>query len=59
MATNTGRNTRKGSVKNRTQIKHPKNPSHSIKRDATTGRFMNVTKGSFKGVSKEVDNRRK
>lgn len=58
MAKNTGRGTRKGSVKSRTQLKHPKNPNHSIKRETTTGQFMNVTKGSFKGVAKEVDKRR-
>ncbi len=58
MAKNTGRGTRKGSVNSRTQLKHPKNSTHSIKRDTTTGRFMNVTKGSFKGVAKEVDKRR-
>lgn len=58
MAKNTGRSTRRGSVKARTQMKHPSNPKHSLKRDAATGRFMSGMKGSYKGVAQEVDNRR-
>lgn len=57
MATNTGKNHRKGSVKNRSQIKHPSNSDYSIKRNTETGRFMNVTDGEFKGVAREVDKR--
>lgn len=58
MAKNTGHNHRKGSVKSRTQLTHPSSSKHSIKRNATTGRFMNVTDGKFKGVAKEIDKRR-
>lgn len=58
MAKNTGRNTRRGSVIGRTQIKHPSNPEHSIKRNANTGQFMSGMKGSYKGVAQEVDSRR-
>ena len=59
MAKNTGNGTRKGSVTGRTQIKHPSNPEHSIKRDANTGQFMSGMKGLYKGVAQEVDDRRK
>ena len=59
MAKNTGRSTRKGSVTARTQIKHPSNPEHSIKRDANTGQFMSGMEGVYKGVAQEVDDRRK
>ncbi len=58
MATNTGKNYRKGSVKKRSQLKHPSNSNCSIKRNTKTGRFMNVTNGEFKGVAREVDKRR-
>jgi len=59
MATNTGNGHRIGSVKDRTQLPHPKSPDHSIKRDATTGQFMDVKEGDFKGVAHEKDGRRK
>ena len=59
MAKNTGNGTRKGSVTGRTQIKHPSNPEHSIKRNADTGKFMSGMKGVYKGVAQEVDDRRK
>ena len=58
MAKNTGHNTRRGLVTARTQMKHPSNPKHSLKRDATTGQFMSGMKGSYKGVAQEVDSRR-
>ncbi len=58
MAKNTGRNTRRGSVTARTQMNHPSNPKHSLKRDATTGQFMSGMKGNYKGVAQEVDKRR-
>lgn len=58
MAKNTGRSTRKGSVTARTQMKHPSNPKHSLKRDTTTGQFMSGMQGSYKGVAQEVDSRR-
>ena len=59
MAKNTGRNYRKGSVDSRTQIHNPKNGTW-VKRDANTGRFMDVKSGGkpFKGVAKEIDDRR-
>lgn len=49
-----GDNARKGAVKNRSQILNPKT-SLFVKRDAETGRFMDVktTGGKFKGVRKE------
>jgi hypothetical protein len=59
MATNTGKDHRIGSVKNRTQLEHPKNPDFSIKRNTGDGRFMNVKEGDFKGVAHEKDHRRK
>lgn len=50
MATNTGNGYRKGAVKRRSEIKHPKNPGYTIKRNDDSGQFMNVKKGSHKGV---------
>jgi hypothetical protein len=49
-----GDNARKGAVKNRSQIFNPKTRLF-VKRDAETGRFMDVktTGGKFKGVRKE------
>lgn len=53
MATNTGKDYRKGAVRDRSQTEHPN--GHWIKRDADTGRFMDVNSGDkpFKGVRKE------
>lgn len=50
----TGDNARKGAVKGRSQILNPKTKLY-VKRDAETGRFMDVktTGGKFKGVRKE------
>lgn len=58
MATNTGHNSRKGSVTNRTQFKAP--GGNYAKRDAETGRIMDQKQGggAFKGVAKEKDGRR-
>ena len=59
MATNTGKDYRIGSVDNRSQTYNPKNDTH-VKRDTTTGRFMDVKQGEkFKGVAKEPDGRKK
>ena len=60
MAKNTGKNYRKGSVDNRTQTHNPKTQTW-VKRDTGTGRFTDVKSGGkpFKGVAKEVDDRRK
>lgn len=56
MATNppTGDGHRKGAVRDRSQTKTPS--GHYVKRDADTGRFMDVKTSSkmpFKGVRKE------
>ncbi|WP_405565737.1 hypothetical protein [Polaribacter sp. Asnod6-C07] len=50
----TGDNARKGAVKGRSQVLNPKTNLY-VKRDAETGRFMDVktTGGKFKGVRKE------
>jgi hypothetical protein len=50
----TGDNARKGAVRSRSQVLNPKTNLY-VKRDADTGRFMDVkTTGSkFKGVRKE------
>lgn len=59
MATNTGKNYRIGSIDNRSQTYNPKNDTH-VKRDTTTGRFMDVKQGEkFKSVAKEPDRRKK
>ena len=59
MSTNTGEGFRRGSVDNRSQTYNPKNDTH-VKRDTTTGRFMDVKQGEkFKGVTKEPDGRKK
>ncbi|MBP6497899.1 MAG: hypothetical protein KA253_04415 [Campylobacteraceae bacterium] len=59
MATNTGENHRIGSIKDRSQFHNEKNNTY-IKRDDTTGRFMEGKQGKpFKGVAKEPDGRKK
>lgn len=59
MAKNTGNGFRRGSVDNRTQVQNPQNGNWT-KRDTETGRFMDQKQDGtpFKGVAKEVDNRR-
>lgn len=56
MATNKpkGDNSRKGAVKQRSQVLNPKTKLY-VKRDTETGKFMDVktTGGKFKGVRKE------
>ena len=57
MATNRpiGDNSRKGSIRNRTQVQNPKTGLW-VKRDNETGRFMDVKTSSnepFKGIRKE------
>lgn len=56
MATNKpyGDNARKGAVRDRSQVLNTKTGLY-VKRDAETGRFMDVktTGGKFKGVRKE------
>lgn len=60
MAKNTGNDSRKGSVKERTQVANPQNDKFT-KRDAKTGEFMDVKSDDkpFKGVAKEPDGRKK
>lgn len=60
MAKNTGRGFRRGSVDNRSQTYNPKIEKW-VERDTTTGQFKNVKQDGepFKGVAKEVDDRRK
>lgn len=50
----TGDNSRKGAVKERSQVLNPKTDQY-VKRDTNTGRFMDVktTGGKFKGIRKE------
>jgi hypothetical protein len=58
MAKNTGNGHRHGSVNDRTQVHNPQNNTW-VKRDTNDGRFMDVKQGNpFKGVAKEVDDRR-
>lgn len=54
MARNTGRGTRQGAVKGRSQSQNPKTGLW-VKRDTDTGRFTETKKtgGAFKGVRKE------
>ncbi len=60
MAKNTGDGYRKGSVTDRTQVQNPQSGNYT-KRDTTTGRFIDQKQDGtpFKGVAKEVDDRRK
>lgn len=53
MATNTGEGYRKGAVRDRSQTQNPN--GRWIKRDADTGRFMDVKDDEkpFKGVRRE------
>jgi hypothetical protein len=60
MATNTGNNHRKGSVKDRCQTYNPKTDQW-VKRDSNTGQFMGSKSDGtpYKGVAKYTDDRRK
>jgi hypothetical protein len=65
MAKNTGKGSRKGAVKGRTQVKNTRTKDW-VERDeekgsATKGQFKNVKEDRkpFKGVAKEPDKRRK
>ncbi len=60
MAKNTGKGSRKGAVKDRTQFETP--AGDYAKRDAETGEIIDVKSTDdepFKGVAKETDDRRK
>ncbi len=65
MATNTGKASRKGAVKNRTQSKNPVTKDFTKRNEKPgskkKGEFMDVKSGGkkFKGVAKEPDKRRK
>ncbi len=59
MATNTGKGSRKGAVKDRTQFETPS--GDNAKRNTDNGEIMDVKttdKTPFKGVAKEPDKRR-
>lgn len=60
MAKNTGKNYRKGSVDNRTQLDLDPENGKFVKRDTTSGRFMDLKEDDkpFKGVAEEPDERR-
>lgn len=55
MATNSGNNSRKGAVKDRSQVYNP-STGHYVKRDTNTGRFIDVKSDGkpFKGVRREA-----
>ncbi len=60
MATNTGTGSRKGAVKDRTQLETAS--GNAAKRDTATGKIVDVKtsdKKPLKGVAKEPDGRRK
>lgn len=54
MATNSGKNSRIGAVKERSQIFNPSTGNY-VKRDTSTGKFIDVKSDGrpFKGVTKE------
>ena len=60
MAKNTGKDYRKGAVDNRTQLDLDPKKGKFVKRDTTSGRFIDLKKDDkpFKGVAKEPDERR-
>ena len=62
MAKNTGKNFRKGSVDDRTQLDLDVDPKKEkfVKRDTDTGRFTDLKEDDkpFKGVAQEPDERR-
>ena len=65
MAKDTGDNSRKGAVDNRTQVENPKTGDWTKRNEDPEskhkGEFMDTKKDGqpFKGVAKEKDNRRK
>lgn len=54
MATNSGKNSRKGAIKDRSQVFNPSTGNY-VKRDTKTGKFIDVKSDGkpFKGVTKE------
>lgn len=57
MARNSGKGSRIGSVRGKTQLEHPSGKG-TVKRDAETGRFEKYSKTGFKGTANEEDGRR-
>jgi len=57
MATNNGKGSRHGAVKERSQVYNPTTGNY-VKRDTSTGRFLDVKSDGqpFKGVRKEKSN---
>ncbi|ARU48424.1 hypothetical protein [Sulfurospirillum diekertiae] len=59
MATNTGKNHRIGSIKDRSQFYNERTNTY-LERDAITGLILKGKQGKpFKGVAKEPDGRKK
>jgi hypothetical protein len=60
MAKNTGKEFRKGSVDDRSQLDLDPKKGKFVKRDTTTGRFMDIKEDDkpFKGVAHEPDKRK-
>ena len=60
MAKNSGKDFRKGSVKDRSQLNLDEKKGKFVKRDLTTGEFIDLKDDNktFKGVAKEPDERR-
>ena len=58
MAKNTDQGYRVGSVRDRSQTVNPQTDQH-VKRNDTSGRFMAAKHGSYKGVAREPDGRKK
>jgi len=56
MARNTNCNTRKGAVRDRTQVLNPKTKLY-IKRDKKTGKFISAKVTPYKGITKEKVNK--
>lgn len=60
MAKNTGKDFRKGSVDDRSQLDLDPKKGKFVKRDTTSGRFIDLKEDEkpFKGVAKEPDKRK-
>ena len=60
MATNTGKDFRKGAVDDRSQLDLDPKKGKFVKRDTTSGRFIDLKEDEkpFKGVAKEPDHRK-
>jgi len=61
MATNTGKDFRKGSVKDRSQLNLDQKKGKFVKRDLSSGEFSDLKEDNkpFKGIAKEPDKRSK